>query len=292
MMSETSEPFNPLRLDRMGGTAGRAAIRSLFGSRPRPSEIARAGDIAPARSKALPRHRSTGARGTAGQNFPERESRSVCIDDITNDWAVFAADLQRAESKQHLRRCVDVICSCLVALAVAPVLLLAALAIRLEDGGSVFYRQERIGLGGRPFMVLKFRSMRQDAEFDGVPLYAAEHDPRVTRVGRIIRLLRIDELPQLLNVLRGEMSLIGPRPERPYFVDTYSRLIPSYEYRHAVRPGITGWAQVSFRYGSSAEDAKRKLSYDLYYLKNRSMFLDLVIVLKTLGVVLRGWGAR
>ncbi|MGH6877048.1 MAG: sugar transferase, partial [Rhizomicrobium sp.] len=176
--------------------------------------------------------------------------------------------------------------------ATAPVLALAMLAIKLEDGGPVFYTQERIGLGGRSFLLYKLRSMREHAENDGTPAWTAERDVRITNVGRIIRKLRIDELPQLWNVLRGDMSLIGPRPERPYFVLQFSGSIPFYDYRHAIRPGITGWAQVSFRYGASLEDARRKLSYDLYYIKNRGVLLDIVILLRTVGVVLRGEGAR
>ena len=186
----------------------------------------------------------------------------------------------------------DVVLALALFASSAPVFLLTALAIALEDGGPIFYRQERVGLGGRIFQVLKFRSMRVDAERDGVPAWAAERDNRVTRVGRIIRMLRIDELPQFLNVLRGDMSIIGPRPERPFFVQQFSQAIPFYDCRHVVKPGITGWAQVCFRYGASLEDTKRKLSYDLYYVKNRSVVLDLLILLKTVGVVLRGDGAR
>jgi exopolysaccharide biosynthesis polyprenyl glycosylphosphotransferase len=292
MMSGASEPFDPLGLGHIDGDSGRTMMQSLLGLRwqteeSTPPQGAARLELMPAR-----RDKPSGVRLDNCQTLQQRDARSVCIDTIPDDWAAFATSLQRTESKRYFRRCVDVICSCIVAAATAPVLLLVALAIHIEDRGAVLYRQERIGLGGHPFTLLKFRSMREDAERDGVPVCAAEQDPRVTRTGRIIRLLRIDELPQLLNVLRGEMSMIGPRPERPYFVDTYSRLIPAYQYRHAVRPGITGWAQVSFRYGTSAEDAKQKLSYDLYYVKNRSLFLDTVIVLKTLGVMLRGSGAR
>jgi exopolysaccharide biosynthesis polyprenyl glycosylphosphotransferase len=193
---------------------------------------------------------------------------------------------------ERFRRSLDIVLAAIGFVATAPVLLLTALAIKLEDGGPILYRQERIGLWARPFVLLKFRSMREDAESDGMPAWASERDSRITLAGRIIRKIRIDELPQLWNVLKGEMTLIGPRPERPYFVQQFSQTIHFYDYRHAVRPGITGWAQVSFRYGASLEDTRRKLSYDLYYIKNRGLLLDLVILLRTMGVVLRGEGAR
>lgn len=194
--------------------------------------------------------------------------------------------------KQVLWRACDVVFSLIVLAATAPVTALAALAIKLEDGGRVLYFQERIGLYGQPFVMLKFRSMREDAECHGVPVWAAERDPRITAVGRIIRKFRIDELPQLFNVLRGEMAVVGPRPERELFVRELERAIPSYRLRHAVKPGITGLAQVSFRYGASLEDAARKLSYDLDYVRKRSLLLDASILLKTIRVVVSGMGAR
>jgi lipopolysaccharide/colanic/teichoic acid biosynthesis glycosyltransferase len=150
----------------------------------------------------------------------------------------------------------------------------------------------RTGYNGRPFEVIKFRSMRSDAEGDGKPRWAKANDDRVTRVGRLIRKLRIDELPQLINVLRGEMSLVGPRPERPYFVEQLTQQVPFYAVRHSMKPGVTGWAQVRYHYGESVEDAKRKLEYDLYYVKNHSLFLDLVIILETIAVVLTARGSR
>lgn len=197
-----------------------------------------------------------------------------------------------ATVKQVLWRASDVLFSVIVLAVTAPVIALAALAIKLEDGGRVFYSQERVGLHGQPFVMLKFRSMREDAERDGVPVWAAERDSRITIVGRIIRKFRIDELPQLFNVLRGEMAVVGPRPERELFVRQFERSIPSYGLRHAVKPGITGLAQVSFRYGASLEDAERKLSYDLAYVRQRSFLLDASILLKTIGVVVTGTGAR
>ena len=152
--------------------------------------------------------------------------------------------------------------------------------------------QERTGLNGQPFTLVKFRSMRLDAEKDGVPQWAQENDPRITPVGRVIRALRIDELPQIYNVLRGDMSFVGPRPERPYFVEQLSQEIPFYQHRHGVRPGITGWAQVKFSYGASVEDSKAKLGYDLYYVRQANLFLDLLVLIKTIRVILFGVGAR
>jgi lipopolysaccharide/colanic/teichoic acid biosynthesis glycosyltransferase len=171
------------------------------------------------------------------------------------------------------------------------VVLVAAVCIVMESGRPFLYRQERIGQGGRPFTIFKFRSMRTGAESDGRPRWAAANDDRTTRVGRFMRQTRIDELPQILNVLRGEMSFVGPRPERPYFVDQLSGQIPYYALRHTVKPGITGWAQVRYSYGASVEDAIEKLQYDLYYVKNHTLFLDLVILLNTVEVVLWGSGS-
>ena len=172
-----------------------------------------------------------------------------------------------------------------------PLLLLVAVLIKFDTPGPVFYRQERVGLGGRTFVLVKFRSMRVDAEAAG-PCWASERDPRVTRLGRLLRLTRIDELPQLLNVLAGSMSLVGPRPERPHFVEQLTQIIPHFTDRIALKPGLTGWAQVNYPYGASVEDARQKLAYDLYYLQHRSLLLDLRILLATVCVVLCGRGAR
>jgi lipopolysaccharide/colanic/teichoic acid biosynthesis glycosyltransferase len=173
-----------------------------------------------------------------------------------------------------------------------PVLAATALLIKLDTRGPIFYRQERVGQHGRPFMLLKFRSMVTDAERDGVPQWAGSGDARVTRVGRVIRQTRIDEIPQVYNVLLGDMSFIGPRPERPFFVQELAAKIPYYAERHRVKPGITGWAQINFPYGASVEDAKQKLEYDLYYIKNHSIFLDCIILLQTARVVLFPEGVR
>jgi lipopolysaccharide/colanic/teichoic acid biosynthesis glycosyltransferase len=174
--------------------------------------------------------------------------------------------------------------------ATAPLMALIAIAIKLDTPGPIVFSQERVGLRGRRFMVHKFRSMRRDAERHTGPMWAKENDDRVTRIGAFLRKCRFDELPQLWNVLRGEMSFIGPRPERPYFVDLLKAEIPFFDLRHYVKPGITGWAQVMYPYGASVEDSHRKLEYDLYYAKNLSLSLDLLILLKTVGVVIKGEG--
>jgi exopolysaccharide biosynthesis polyprenyl glycosylphosphotransferase len=190
-----------------------------------------------------------------------------------------------------MKRSIDLVLAAALAAATVPAMLLTALAILLEDGGPVLYRQERVGENGKVFVLSKFRSMCKDAEKSGTPMWATDDDDRVTRVGRIIRTTRLDELPQLWNVIRGDMSFVGPRPERPFFVEELSRAIPFYQQRHAVKPGITGWAQVKYRYGASLEDAMEKLRYDLYYIKHLSVVFDLTIVFDTVKVVLLGKGA-
>ncbi len=189
-------------------------------------------------------------------------------------------------------RCASALLAVLLLLLLAPLLLFLALAICVDSRGPVFYRQERIGLAGRRFFVLKFRSMRADAEELSGPVWASQRDPRVTRVGGILRKLRLDELPQLCNVLRGEMAFIGPRPERPNFVEMLAKHIPYYDLRHSIRPGITGWAQVCAGYGATVDESREKLEYDLFYLKNRSLALDTLILIKTIKIMLRGKGAR
>lgn len=197
-----------------------------------------------------------------------------------------------ATHRMAAHRMLDVAGALALLLVTLPLLLLVAMAIRLESRGPVIYRQERVGRGGRSFWLLKFRSMRSDAEADGVARWAAERDPRVTRVGKVIRLTRIDEIPQVINVLRGEMALVGPRPERTVFVEQLRREIPDYDERHRVLPGITGWAQVNIPYGASVEDARAKLAYDLDYARRRSLRFDLVILAATVRVVLFRAGAR
>jgi exopolysaccharide biosynthesis polyprenyl glycosylphosphotransferase len=191
-----------------------------------------------------------------------------------------------------IKRGFDVVLSLTFLALTLPLLIAAAIAIKLESRGPIFYRQLRVGIDGRPYGLLKFRSMRVDAESDGVPRWAAVRDNRVTRVGAFIRTTRIDELPQIFCVLRGDMSFIGPRPERPFFVDELLQQLPYYGQRHRVRPGISGWAQINYPYGASVEDARAKLTYDLYYIKNYSIFLDMIILIETIRVVLWPRGVR
>lgn len=189
------------------------------------------------------------------------------------------------------KRLLDVLAAAALIVIFAPVLALTALAIRIEGPGPILYRQKRVGLGGKEFEILKFRSMVLDAEKNGAQ-WAERNDTRVTRVGRFIRATRVDEIPQAFNVLRGEMSFVGPRPERPEFVAVLEKEIPNYHLRHVVRPGITGWAQVKYVYGASVEDSRIKLEYDLHYIKNFTLWLDLVIMLLTVRVTLFGIGSR
>jgi sugar transferase (PEP-CTERM system associated) len=224
--------------------------------------------------------------------FYERELGLIKLEHLRTSWLIYGSGFDQGRLRRLIKRSFDVLAAATLLMAASPVMLIAALAIRLESKGAVLFKQERVRDGGAPFMMLKFRSMRQDAEGDGKPQWALAGDARITRVGRIIRRLRIDELPQLINVVKGDMSFVGPRPERPYFVAQLSEQIPYYELRHNVKPGITGWAQVRMEYGASVEDAKAKLQYDLYYVKNHSLFLDLMILFETVQVVLLGKGAR
>jgi sugar transferase (PEP-CTERM system associated) len=225
-------------------------------------------------------------------DFCERETGRVDLDALRPSWFIFSDGFRTGPVTDFTKRSFDCAVSVVMLILVLPILLLTALAIKLESVGPILYRQERVGLHGRQFILLKFRSMRVDAERDGMPQWARKRDPRVTRVGAWIRLLRIDELPQLVNVLKGDMSFVGPRPERPLFVEQIAREVPFYLERHSVKPGVTGWAQINYPYGASIEDARQKLSYDLYYLKNRGVFLDLVVLTQTVRVILWPTGAR
>ena len=225
-------------------------------------------------------------------SFYEREKGLLKLDNVRASWLIFGQGFERGVTRDVVKRLFDILASLGLLAVTLPVLLLAMLATMIESGRPVIYRQERVGEGGRPFTIYKLRSMRLDAESDGTPRWAGTEDDRVTFVGRIIRKTRIDELPQLFNVLRGDMSFVGPRPERPFFVRQLIAEIPYYDVRHSVKPGITGWSQVRYSYGASVEDALAKLEYDLYYVKNHSLFLDLLIMLETAQVVLLGKGAR
>jgi sugar transferase (PEP-CTERM system associated) len=226
--------------------------------------------------------------------FIERQLGRVELQLLHPSWLIFSDGFRYGVMRVIAKRAFDVTASLLVLAVTWPLMVLAALAIFLESGGRgpIFYRQVRVGENWRLFQLTKFRSMHVDAEADGVARWAQKNDHRVTAVGAFIRKTRIDELPQLFNVLKGDMSFVGPRPERPTFVEQFSAQIPFYAERHRVKPGITGWAQISYAYGASEEDAKHKLQYDLYYVKNYSLFLDLLILLETAEVVLWGRGAR
>lgn len=216
----------------------------------------------------------------------------IHLDAVSAGWLIFGDGFKQGVVRSFIKWLFDILGASILLLLASPLMLVTALLIWLESGGPVFYRQERVGLNGRIFKVVKFRSMRQDAEKDGKPRWASAGDDRVTRVGKIIRKMRIDELPQLFCVLKGDMSLVGPRPERPYFVDQLISEIPYYALRHGVKPGLTGWAQVRYHYGASIKDTEQKLQYDLFYVKNHSWFLDLIILFETVGVVLTGRGAQ
>jgi sugar transferase (PEP-CTERM system associated) len=222
----------------------------------------------------------------------EHHLGQIPIDSLNASWLIFGDGFRQDFLRRLVKRTFDIVCSLALIVLGLPLMALAALAIVWESGFPVLYRQERVGRNNRTFHVIKFRSMRVDAEKDGRPRWASANDSRVTRVGAIIRKLRIDELPQLFSVLKGDMSLVGPRPERPFFVEQLTAEIPFYAVRHSLKPGLTGWAQVRYAYGACKEDAVRKLQYDLYYVKNHSLVLDLKILFSTVGVVLTGKGAQ
>ena len=228
--------------------------------------------------------------------FFERETGKIRLDQLHPSWLLFADGFNQSVFRDFVKRTFDILASAFLLLITWPLIFLTALAIWIESGCKwnvpILFRQVRVGESGRPFQVLKFRSMIVNAEASGKAQWATKNDSRVTRVGKFIRKVRIDELPQIYNVLRGDMSFVGPRPERPQFVVTLSEKIPYYSERHNVKPGITGWAQLLYPYGSSEKDAMEKLQFDLYYVKNHSVFLDLLILLQTAEVVIFGRGAR
>ncbi len=227
-------------------------------------------------------------------SFFEKEASLVNLDVLQPSWLIFSPGFQRRPLVDAGKRALDLVGATVMLILGSPVMVAVALGVWIESHGRgpILFHQTRVGLGERPFRLHKFRSMRADAEADGVARWAKVGDPRVTRLGRFLRRTRLDELPQLFNVLRGEMSLVGPRPERPEFVAELSGRLRYYRERHRVKPGLTGWAQLNYQYGSSIDDAKKKLEYDLYYVKTASLFLDLVILLETVEIVLWGKGAR
>ena len=250
------------------------------------------------RRNALPlndllRIKTTGVHVNELSSFLERETGRVDLDSLNPSWLIFSDGFSSGRRLSSAgKRLFDIFVSAVILLLTGPLILFTALLVKLESKGPAFFRQRRIGLYGVPFEIPKLRSMREDAEVGGVAVWAQKDDPRITRVGAIIRKLRIDELPQAWSVLKGEMSFVGPRPERPQFVADLEARLPYYAERHMVKPGITGWAQINYPYGASIEDARQKLEYDLYYAKNYTPFLDLLILLQTVRVVLWPEGAR
>ena len=233
-----------------------------------------------------------GVRVTDIATYFEQNLGQIRLDAVSAGWLIFGEGFDQGFLRTSIKRLFDIAGAVVLILLALPIMLVAALVIKLESSGPILYKQERVGLNNKPFNVVKFRSMRTDAEKDGIPRWATAGDSRVTRVGKVIRKLRIDELPQLFSVLNGDMSLVGPRPERAFFVEKLTQEIPFYAVRHSVKPGVTGWAQVRYQYGSTVEDTAEKLQYDLYYVKNHSLFLDLVVIFETVGVVLTGKGAQ
>ncbi|RYY35290.1 MAG: TIGR03013 family PEP-CTERM/XrtA system glycosyltransferase, partial [Sphingomonadales bacterium] len=243
--------------------------------------------------KDLLRIKTTGVHVNELSTFLERQTGRVDLDTVNPSWLIFSDGFGAGRRLSSMaKRLFDIVASALVLLLGWPLILLGAMAVKLESRGPAFYRQQRVGLYGQDFTILKLRSMRTDAEVAGRAVWAEKDDPRVTRVGRFIRKVRIDELPQAWTVLKGEMSFVGPRPERRQFVEDLEQQLRYYAERHMVKPGITGWAQINYPYGASLEDARHKLEYDLYYAKNYTPFLDVLILLQTIRVLIFPDGAR
>jgi sugar transferase (PEP-CTERM system associated) len=234
--------------------------------------------------------RLRGLRVNDAVDFYEEFSGKIWVEALNPQWFVYTNGFNHSQARMCLERCVDLAFSLLLILLTAPLLVLIAIAIKLDSAGPVLFRQVRVGLHGKTFVIYKFRSMREDAELEAGSAWATVGDERVTRVGRLLRLFRLDEIPQAFNVLKGDMSMVGPRPERPCFVDRLAQVIPFYNLRHYLKPGITGWAQVMYRYGASVEDSYEKLQYDFYYAKHKSFHCDAAILLKTVRIVLFGRG--
>lgn len=240
----------------------------------------------------LVRLRVRGVRVDDVQRVLTALTARVWLRSVKSSWFIFSDGFAVSRVTVAAKRFMDILLATIGFVLASPIMCVAALAVRFESRGPIIYRQTRVGKGGRQFEVLKFRSMSIDAESNGKAMWAATNDPRITRVGAFIRKYRIDELPQFINIIRGDMSFVGPRPERPFFVQQLRDCIPYYDERHSVRPGLTGWAQIRYGYGSSVEDAQRKLEYDLFYLKNMSFLFDCVIVFGTVRIVLGGQNSR
>jgi sugar transferase (PEP-CTERM system associated) len=222
----------------------------------------------------------------------EHVAGRISLDSVHPSWLVFSDGFQKLRWQLFLKRCFDIVLASAGLLLSFPLIVLSAICIKLDSKGPILFRQERVGQFGGAFELFKFRSMVEDAESEGKPRWASANDSRVTRVGRLLRRSRLDELPQFFNVLKGDMSFVGPRPERPYFVARLEEKLKYYPDRHVVKPGLTGWAQINFRYASSEEETREKLEYDFFYIKNFSILFDLVIIFRTIKIVLLGEGAR
>ena len=236
--------------------------------------------------------RMDGVKIEEATTWLEKISGKIEVENLYPSWLIFGDGFRRSASFIAIRRTISLVISLIGLVLTLPLLPLIVLAIRLDSKGPILYTQTRVGKGGRLFKVIKFRTMREDAEAESGPRWADDKDPRVTRVGKFLRSSRLDEIPQLWCVLKGEMAFVGPRPERPEFIEWLSKEIPYYGVRHMVRPGVTGWAQVKYKYGNTVDDAREKLQYDLFYIKNASIGLDLLIMFQTIKTVLLGRGAQ
>ena len=242
--------------------------------------------------KELVRCRVKGIEIIEGTSFYEMLAGKLIVDQINPAWIIFSKGFYKSRTRRFIKRTLDLILSVSMIVLFFPLIIVTSVLIKIDSTGSVLFSQERVGMNKKPYMLYKFRSMIQDAEKISGPVWASDNDKRITRVGRVIRKWRIDEIPQLWNVLKGDMSFVGPRPEREFFVNKLENIIPYYVERFSVKPGISGWAQVCYSYGASVDDAVEKLNFDLFYIKNMSVFMDLMIILRTIKIVLFGKGAR
>jgi sugar transferase (PEP-CTERM system associated) len=242
--------------------------------------------------KELVKCRVKGIEVIEGTSFYEMLAGKLIVDQINPAWIIFSKGFYKSRTRRFIKRSLDLIVSVSMIIIFLPLIVLTAILIKIDSTGPILFSQERVGMNKKPYMLYKFRSMVKDAEKQSGPVWASDNDIRITRVGKVIRKLRIDEIPQLWNVLKGDMSFVGPRPEREFFVNKLEEIIPYYAERFSVKPGISGWAQVCYSYGASVDDAVEKLNYDLFYIKNMSVFMDLMIILRTIKIVLFGKGAR
>jgi sugar transferase (PEP-CTERM system associated) len=242
--------------------------------------------------KELVKCRVKGIEVIEGTSFYEMLAGKLIVDQINPAWIIFSKGFYKSRTRRFIKRTLDLLLSVSMIVLFLPLILLTIVLIKIDSRGSVLFSQERVGMNKKPYMLYKFRSMVQDAEKQSGPVWASDNDQRITRVGKALRKWRIDEIPQLWNVLKGDMSFVGPRPEREFFVNKLEKIIPYYVERFSVKPGISGWAQVCYSYGASVDDAVEKLNFDLFYIKNMSVFMDLMIILRTIKIVLFGKGAR